>query len=547
MMKQVLPYGFGLGLRNRQLFVAVSCAAGDVIWMKKPKTKLSKLPKTTFKREQLVGVIPEAAQVSTGADRAFILALERTQLLLVADDVATKQAWLAACFAVIERKANAISHVADVAMTASVTVARAEAEAAKLKAAAELKAEMERGRAQLHMQITAHGGAGLQLKEARTCVVCFEECHGYDGGIECRGSKPHFMCNECVVASVQSSITDELGKQDLRGGRLACPFRTFPHTDGSCDAPCYDDRVVATKVDAAIFEAYLQVRARLAEAKIARESNAEMERQVAAAIKRMDAQGPKVLQTQKHICDEILTMRCPRCKMAFLDWDGCNALYCTYAGCGCNFCAFCLKDCGGGVKFGQKDIERRGYDEVHKHINECKYAKGIGHGNDGRVQSEVWNQIRKERIEDCLQTMCETVEQRQKVVANLKKQLDDLGISVAVPDGAQTSPSNSAASSAAKPPPAPTLQPAPAPANGLDELVLPENIKPCPACGILIEKIDGNEEVMCGCEAKPAGGTYEKALRGGGCGHMFNFVTLAPMGVGTPGQPANERQVRFAR
>jgi hypothetical protein len=53
--------------------------------------------------------------------------------------------------------------------------------------------------------------------------------------------------------------------------------------------------------------------------------------------------------------------------------------------------------------------------------------------------------------------------------------------------------------------------------------------------------------VMCGCEAKPAGGTYEKALRGGGCGHMFNFNTLAPMGVGTPGQPANERQVRFVR
>jgi hypothetical protein len=346
-----------------------------------------------------------------------------------------------------------------------------------------------------------------------------------------------------MVASVQSSISDELSKQDLRGGRLACPLRTFPHTEGSCDAACYDDRVVAKQVDAATFEAYLQVRSKLAEAKIAREANAEMERQIATAIKRMEANGPKVFQTQKHICDEILTMRCPRCKMAFADWDGCNALYCTYAGCGCNFCAFCLKDCGGGVKFGQNQIERRGDDEVHKHVNECKYAKGIGHGNDGRVQSQVWNQIRKERIEECLETMCETVDQRQKVVDNLKKQFDDLGLVIIVPGRASTSSAQSAAASTV----AATVDIPRIDFHGADDLALPANIKPCPACGILIEKIDGNEEVMCGCEAKPAGGTYEKALRGGGCGHMFNFVTLAPIGVGSLGQPANERQVRFRR
>jgi hypothetical protein len=34
----------------------------------------------------------------------------------------------------------------------------------------------------------------------------------------------------------------------------------------------------------------------------------------------------------------------------------------------------------------------------------------------------------------------------------------------------------------------------------------------CPACGIIIEKISGDDKMMCGCEAKVAGGTYEKAL-----------------------------------
>jgi hypothetical protein len=543
MMTRVLPYGFGIGLRNRNYFIAFSCATGEVVWMKKPtlwadhdgepctatfEAQLRRLPKRAYKRERLVGVVPQAAQVSTGAKRSFVLALERTQLVLKASDLATKQAWVAACFCVLEKKAGAISLVAEAAMVAGVKDACVKAEA-----------DMERGQAQLHMQIVANGGVGLQLEEEQTCVVCFETCRGYDAGIKCDGSEPHFMCNECVMASVQSSITDEPSKQDLRGGRLACPLKTFPHTEYSCNATCYDDRIVAKKVDAATFDAYLQVRLKLAETKIAREANAEMEQKIAAAIKQMDAEGPKVFQAQQYICDEILTMRCPHCKMAFADWDGCNALYCTYAGCGCNFCAFCLKDCGGGVKFGQNEIERRGDDAVHKHVNECKYAKGIGHGNDGRVQSQVWSQIRKDRIEECLKTMCETVDQRQKVVDNLKKQFDDLGLVIAVPGLASVLSSKPAAASTVVAP-APDLQ-------GPDDLTLPENIKRCPACGILIEKIDGDEEVMCGCEAKPAGGTYEKALRGGGCGHMFNFRTLAPIGVGKPGQPANERHVNFIR
>merc|ERR1712192_301392 len=183
-----------------------------------------------------------------------------------------------------------------------------------------------------------------------------------------------------------------------------------------------------------------------------------------------------------------------------------------------------------------------GDDDAHKHVNECKYAKGIGHSGGGRVQKEVWNQVRKERIEDCLNKMCETREERQKVVDNLKKQFDDLGLQIEVPVGKITNSASHVASSSTPPRQEAPPRQAPRPADDLE--VLPNNIKRCPACGILIEKIDGNEEVMCGCEAKPAGGTYEKALRGGGCGHMFNFNTLAPIDVGRPGQAANERQVR---
>ena len=40
---------------------------------------------------------------------------------------------------------------------------------------------------------------------------------------------------------------------------------------------------------------------------------------------------------------EEMNLKCPKCNTAFLDYDGCNALYCD---CGCKFCAVCLKDCG---------------------------------------------------------------------------------------------------------------------------------------------------------------------------------------------------------
>jgi len=74
-----------------------------------------------------------------------------------------------------------------------------------------------------------------------------------------------------------------------------------------------------------------------------------------------------------------------------------------------------------------------------------------------------------------------------------------------------------------------------------NDMMLPENMKRCPACNILIEKVSGNDQMMCGCESRPAGGTLEKAINGGGCGHEFNFSTFESFGQGMPGAPINDR------
>ena len=50
-----------------------------------------------------------------------------------------------------------------------------------------------------------------------------------------------------------------------------------------------------------------------------------------------------------------------------------------------------------------------------------------------------------------------------------------------------------------------------------------------------MQREGGDDTMMCGCEARPAGGTMAKALVGGGCGHEFDFRTLEPLGQGRPG------------
>ena len=47
---------------------------------------------------------------------------------------------------------------------------------------------------------------------------------------------------------------------------------------------------------------------------------------------------------ENKILEEIFTLKCPRCRKAFLDFEGCFALKCS--SCPCAFCAWCLIDCG---------------------------------------------------------------------------------------------------------------------------------------------------------------------------------------------------------
>ena len=207
----------------------------------------------------------EAKAARAAADQAKAAAEEEAAAARAAATAEAKAARAAAEAAAEASRAEAEAAKAAAAAEADAALAWAEAEAAAAKAEAEaeaaaakaeaeahMKVELARGQQQLDEAIAEHGGGTLRLSEERTCVCCYDDFSGFNDGVACGGAEPHFLCNECFAISVRSAVSDEPAKQGLRGGRVACPFATFPPTEGSCGAACFDDKVVARATHGAL-------------------------------------------------------------------------------------------------------------------------------------------------------------------------------------------------------------------------------------------------------------------------------------------------------
>jgi hypothetical protein len=94
----------------------------------------------------------------------------------------------------------------------------------------------------------------------------------------------------------------------------------------------------------------------------------EMNVQHQAELKRLQAQWQQqsaldfaVAHAVKHIQEQILTLRCPRCRQPFFDFDGCFSVRCSE--CQCSFCGWCLEDCG---------------NDAHAHVANCEFSRRLG-------------------------------------------------------------------------------------------------------------------------------------------------------------------------
>lgn len=104
-----------------------------------------------------------------------------------------------------------------------------------------------------------------------------------------------------------------------------------------------------------------------------KQSNKEVQDAVEIASKKLIKQYEELLSIKNEedrsaakirleIVEDILTLKCPKCRAAFYDFTGCAALTCGR--CGCGFCAYCLANCGA---------------DAHAHVAHCPDGGGGGY------------------------------------------------------------------------------------------------------------------------------------------------------------------------
>lgn len=206
-------------------------------------------------------------------------------------------------------------------------------------------------------------------------------------------------------------ISKGLGSIEAQKGRVTCPGL-------NCKSVGLSDKDICRYAPDA-FEAYKAAKEAML-TKTVRESAIAEERQRAEEeqkrLAKLSADERKLLRFKTRIIEDILTLRCPRCKAAFDDFEGCFSLTCR---CKASFCAMCLEDCGA---------------DAHAHVAQCQEGQGLKQaGYFGSKESFV--AIQKRRRERLVKEYIRTKipqEDRGRVVQRCEIELRDLGILQAV-------------------------------------------------------------------------------------------------------------------
>mmetsp|Transcript_35864 Transcript_35864/g.83112 ORF Transcript_35864/g.83112 Transcript_35864/m.83112 type:complete len:311 (-) Transcript_35864:240-1172(-) len=247
----------------------------------------------------------------------------------------------------------------------------------------------------------------LVNRNQRDCAVC-SDTFDIGQGVECEGNNTkHFTCNECFTGYVRSRVDNDAFRMfAAKGGAIPCPGY-------QCPAPSIKPQVLSQHVSEEVFGEYSAALKKMEEQKI----NATLEKDFADRLSKAEKQWAELSEAERrrrvhrnHICERILTLSCPRCGQAFVDFEGCFALTCSRDNAA--FCAYCLEDCGSNA---------------HPHVKICRHNPNRGRsGNDvyyndrgafEAAQSErrvrmLWDYLgklvpkeREDALEDCRQDL----------------------------------------------------------------------------------------------------------------------------------------------
>ena len=207
--------------------------------------------------------------------------------------------------------------------------------------------------------------AMLKVQQLRECKVCMESCCVSDG-FTCPKNCGTFTCWECLQQSYTMAARPDAiqGGTNLEG-ELLC-------SDTKCRCPITVGHF-SSGATPAVLEAQQELKMKVIMRKEIQKALDEQKKQIEAEYARIEQikdENEKVAaKLRLRIVNDVLTLRCPRCKAAFVEFEGCFAIKCIYNNCGCGFCAWCLKDCGR---------------DAHEHVLQCpeREANGYFHTED---------------------------------------------------------------------------------------------------------------------------------------------------------------------
>lgn len=115
---------------------------------------------------------------------------------------------------------------------------------------------------------------------------------------------------------------------------------------------------------------------------------------------------------KKHVLaiTDLLTLKCPRCKTPFFDFDGCCALTCCNESCRAGFCALCQEDCG---------------DDAHSHVRTCRLGKSSYFLSEECI-IKAQNQRKCERINEYISNEIKDKAIKTEVLNLTRQYLNDI-------------------------------------------------------------------------------------------------------------------------
>jgi phage FluMu protein Com len=265
--------------------------------------------------------------------------------------------------------------------------------------------------------------ATVTLKLKYPCSICMDRFLA-SNVVSCEAN--HFVCFGCL----ESYALSEQPGQDIASQKNV-------NADGELTCPVPDCRLAYKRQ--ALQGCPQATFVEIEKIKLERFAQKRVQDELVLQEKRMREEWEKIMKMEgderrahivRHeLVNDVLNLRCPRCKLVFADFEGCFALTCSSTTCRCGFCAWCLKDCGA---------------DAHSHVPHCPESREPGAISSTLAAFDDHHRRRREKIvhEKFLQEPTEV----QNILASiLEPDVKPLGISLPIPVPSVTSARSHAA------------------------------------------------------------------------------------------------------